>query len=40
MPNEHQVMTLYPLAIEMYGCFHFHFDSFLITYAQTTIAHL
>jgi hypothetical protein len=28
-----------PLAIEMYGCLHFHFDSFLIVYAQTTIAH-
>jgi hypothetical protein len=22
-----------PFAIEMYGCFHFHFDSFFTTYA-------
>jgi len=26
-----------PLAIETYGCFHFHFNSFLITCAQNTI---
>jgi hypothetical protein len=26
------------LAIEMYGCLYFHFDSFLIVCAQTTIA--
>jgi hypothetical protein len=26
------------LAIEMFGCFHFHFDSFFTTCVQTTIA--
>jgi hypothetical protein len=26
-----------PLVIETYGCFHFYFDSFFITCAQTTI---
>jgi hypothetical protein len=29
---------LIPLVIEMYGCFHFHFDSLLIACAQTIIA--
>jgi hypothetical protein len=28
-----------PLAIETYGCFHSHFDSFFITCAQTIIVH-
>jgi hypothetical protein len=28
-----------PLAIETYGCLHFHFDSFFTAYAQTTIVH-
>jgi hypothetical protein len=27
-----------PLAIEMYGCLHFCFDSFFTAYAQTNIA--
>ncbi len=26
-----------PLAIEMYGCLHSHFDSFLVAYAYTII---
>jgi hypothetical protein len=28
-----------PLAIEMYGCFYFRFDSFLTTCAHTIIVH-